>query len=366
MLLAACGLFSASAWRLAGVDGLPGVPTKPVTRADVGVLLSRPAEGAAFRQLADDADARGRQLPAHRLYAIAVRRNPRDVPAQLRMVDVELARQDAQSAMRHLDAALRVDPDRSEPRLLEFLRSLADPAILRALASRLATDPPWRADLPRLLSDIDPVSAQALLSALSVRPLPPAELALRASLLESLGDPRQARAAWSAGLPAAARPFDGPIFDGGFEYGAGPEPYGWRLPTSPETLIGLETSHVAQGHSALSVLLQGRAVAMPDVSQRLALSPGNYVLVLQADSSLAGSGLGFAWTVSCDDPVSELGQIDLPRHTRGWQRFSTAFVVPPQCPRQSLRLVQPGHTVSERSLAGRLGVDAMQILPVRR
>jgi tetratricopeptide (TPR) repeat protein len=327
------------------------------------ILRARPADGAAFRALAGEARARGDAARAQRLYAIAVRRNPRDLEARLALADAALARRDLPSAMRHLDAALRVAPDAAEPRMQAVLDTLPDPAVRAALAARLAADPPWRDRLPTWLWHADPAAALALLDALAVRPLPAEELAQRMSLLESLGRARDARAAWSAALPAATRRLDGPLFDGGFESGEGPPPYGWRLPSAPEALVGLETAHVAQGHSALSVLVHGRAVILPDVAQRLVLAPGHYRLLLQADSALAGDGRGFAWVLACNAPELELARVVLPRQTRGWRPFAADFTVPAPCPTQTLRLVHEGRNLAERAVSGRLGVDAMQILP---
>jgi tetratricopeptide (TPR) repeat protein len=377
LIFAACAAFAAAAFLLARVDHapvarpLPGttVPTAPDAipdaRAAADRLRTRPADGAAFRVLGDDARARGDRQRAQRLYAIAVRRNPRDARARLQLVDAALARDDAAAALRDLDAAMRVAPGVAEPVLRRLLDALGQPAFRAALAARLATDPPWRERLPALLQTVDPVATQALLAELAARPLPPAELALRMALLEAQGHAQEARAAWSAALPNQLRRYDGRLFDGGFETAEGPAPYGWKLPSAPEALVGLDTTHVAQGRSALAVLVQGRAVVLPDVSQRLVLAPGRYLLVLRADSALTGAGRSFAWVLSCNAPEVELARVALPRQTRGWQRFSTAFAVPSPCATQTLRLVHEGRNLSERTVSGRLGVDAMQLLPVR-
>ena len=363
LIAVACGSFAAASFLLArsdhDEDSQAGASPTPAAL----ILRARPADGAAFRELADDASRHGDRARALRLLEIAVRRDPRDAKSQLQLVDAALGRRNAESALRHLDAALRVAPDAAEPALHLLLAATGDRAIRAALVTQLRADPPWRQRIPRLLGSVEPAAAQSLLSALSTRPLLPAELALQVSLLESLGRATEARAAWSAGLPAKARALDGLLFDGGFDYGEGPEPYGWRFPSAPEVLVGLEAAPGAQGGSALSVLLQGRAVVLPDVSQRLVLAPGPYALVLQADSALAGSGRGFAWVISCIAPSIELARLALPTQTRGWQRFATSFAVPPQCPVQTLRLVHEGRNLAERSLTGRLGVDAMQILP---
>jgi hypothetical protein len=368
LIVLACGAFAAASLWLARVDGgVAGAPPSPFAGDapdPAAILRARPADATAFRLLADAADAGGDARRAQRLYAIAARRNPRDVQVQLHLADAALARHDARAVLRHLDAAMRVAPDAAEPALREVLRDgLDDPATRAALVAQLTSNPPWRERLPGLLAKGDPRAALALLAALAARPLPPPELALQVSLLETLGRPADSRAAWRAALPAKARPLDGLLFDGGFEYGEGPEPYGWRLPSTPEALVGLESTHVAEGHGALSVLLQGRAVLLGDVSQRLVLAPGRYALALQADSALTGSGRGFAWVLACNSTQAELARIVLPRQTRGWQRFEAAFAVGADCPTQTLRLVHEGRNLAERAVSGRLGVDAMRIVP---
>jgi hypothetical protein len=339
-----------------GIAGLGPVP------APGAILRDRPMAGSPFRLLGADADQRGDAVRAARFYAIAARRDPRDVAARRWLFEHALANGDLARAVDHLDAVLRIAPDSGQPLLERLLRRLPEPRVRQALVRRLLLDPPWRPMLPDLLAAHgEAASTEALLAALAVAPLRPPELALRVSGLEAMGQPGAARAAWSAGLDARARAVDGRIFDAGFELGEGPEPYGWRLPSSAEVLVGLDDTHAAQGRSSLALVLTGRSVQFPGVSQELTLAAGSYRLQMQADVALLGSGRPFAWTIACRDGQAEFGRVALPLRTDGWQTLAWEFVVPPGCPLQTLRLVHEGRNLAERLLTGRLAIDALAL-----
>lgn len=370
----------AAMWQLARVDaGLgpalgpdrlvaqyqpsPGDATS-AKRAAIAVLRDRPMEGAAFRWLGAAADAQGDDVRANGFYATALRLDPRDIGARAWLLRRCLARGDMARAANHLDALMRTSPEAGRPQLQAVIAGTGDNRLRAALVGVLAQDPPWRDLFPgALAADRDPVRAEALLAALSSRGLRPAELSLRASLLQTTGRPAQARAAWSAGLSGVQKPFDGSIFDAGFELGPGPEPYGWRYVSSPEVLVGLDPSHAAQGRSSLLLVLPGRAVQFSGVSQQLTLPPGRYVLQVQADIALEGSGRPFAWLLACgnDEGDQRLGHLALPKRTSGWQLFSLAFEVQSSCPTQSLKLVHEGRNLAERTLSGQIAIDAMRL-----
>lgn len=369
---------SAAMWKLARIDagvGPAAGPDRIVARYDsragdaasarqaaFAVLHDRPMEGAAFRWLAAAADAAGDDARASALYAAALRLKPRDIGARAWLLERCLDRGDMLQAADHLDALLRTSPDAGRPQLQMVMARTSDRQLRAALVGVLAEDPPWRDLLPSVLaSDSEPARAEALLGDLSSRGLRTAELSLRASLLQSMGRPGQARATWSRGLSREQKQFDGRIFDAGFELGPGPEPYGWRFETSPEVLVGLDASHAAQGRSSLLLILPDRAVQFSGVSQQLTLPPGRYVLQVQADIALVGSGRPFAWLLTCGNGEQRLAHLALPKRTAGWQLFSLAFEVEGGCPTQTLKLVHEGRNLAERTLSGQIAIDAMTL-----
>lgn len=348
---------------IAQYESLP-VGTASAKHAAVAVLRDRPMEGAAFRWLGAAADAEGDGQRAAGFYAAALRNDPRDIKARAWLLARCLDRGEMVQAVDHLDALMRTSPDAGQAQLQAVMARTGDRRLRTALVGVLAQDPPWRDLFPgALAADDEPARAEALLAALSSRGLRPAEVSLRASLLQTTGRPAQARAAWSAGLSLAQKSFDGSIFDPGFELGPGPEPFGWRYSSSPEVLVGLDPSRAAQGRSSLLLVLPGRAVQFSGVSQQLALPPGRYVLQVQADIALEGSGRPFAWLLACGEAEgdSQLGHLALPRRTAGWQVFSLAFEVPASCPMQSLKLVHEGRNLAERTLSGQIAFDAMSL-----
>lgn len=361
---------SAATWRLARVDwdvDHQDRPKEDAAPADVmrsrELLSDRPLDGAAFRALGDMAASAGDDPAAAGFYLTAVRREPRDPLVRVKLIDLYLAGGDVTAAVHHLDALLRISPDVGDPLLRRVLGSIDKATLRNALASRLALDPPWRELLPGALaktSDLE--SAEELLALLSTRSsLRPPEMALRASLLEKLDRPMDARYVWGAALPTELQPLDGLIFDGGFEFGEGPEPYGWRLRSPVGAAVGLDTSRRAQGRSSLVLLFDGRVVDFSGVSQDIVLKQGEYRLKLLADLALTGSNRSFAWTVACRGTSVQIARLELPAHTQGWKSFSALFEVPPACPTQRLALVHEGRNITERRLSGRMAFDAIDL-----
>lgn len=366
---------STATWRLARVDwgldhhdrlGDEGAP--PNVSRSREFLGDRPLDAAAFRALGDISATAGDKEVAVGFYLTAARREPRDPLVRVKLINHYLAAGDVDAAVHHLDALLRISPGAGAPVLRRVLGSIDNAALRHALASRLALEPPWRELLPSVLTTTaDPASAEQLLALLSKSsPLRPPEVALRASLLEQMGLAKDARFVWGTALPTELQPLDGLVFDGGFEFGEGPEPYGWRLRSPVGAAVGLDTSHRAQGRSSLLLLFDGRAVEFSGVSQDIVLTPGRYRLTLLADLALTGSNRPFAWTVVCRTTNVQAARLELPYRTPGWKRFSALFDVPPSCPTQRLSLVHEGRNFAERRLSGRMAFDAIDLQEQRR
>lgn len=327
------------------------------------VLVERPLDGAPFLALGDAEADFGNPSAAEAFYRIAARREPRNALVRVKLVNFYTAGGDAASAAQHLDALLRISPDTGAPLLRRMLSSIDEEASRTALASRLATDPPWRDTVPAALATAaSPAAAEAFLAALGeLAPMRPAEVALRATLLEQAGRASDARAFWRGALPPELRKLDGLVFDGGFEHGEGPEPYGWRLVSPIGAAVGRDTSLHARGDSALALLFDGRVVDFSGVSQDIVLKPGLYELHVLADVQLDAADRPFAWSIACRGSNAQVARLPLPARTNGWQPFSTRFEVPPACPTQQLALVHEGRNLTERRLAGRMAFDALRI-----
>jgi hypothetical protein len=323
------------------------------------MLAARPIDGRAFRVLAH---APGSDAGA--LLAIAVRRAPRDRIARAESADRAFAAGDIDGAMAQVDALLRVAPRLGVPMLQHLLPLSADARVRAALLARLADDPPWRGALPRALAagEADPALALALLDALAAsKPLPERERAVQVALLRRSGWAGQARAAWLAALPAAARdPQSRWLYDGGFEHefdaGGG---YGWRVARVPGADPGFDAGAPLQGRRSLAVDFAGRAISGFRLAQWLALPPGDYRLQAALDDA-TDSERPFRWRLACSGGPTLL-ELDSTPGRRGWQRLAAGFAVPAGCPGQELWLEQAGRSLEERRFEGRLRLDAVAI-----
>jgi len=366
---------TAATWQLARVDWdldhqeRHGQDAGPSDLMRLRQLLGdRPLDGGAFRALGDMWATSGDEAVAAGFYRTAARREPRDPRVRVKLINFYLARGDASAAVHDLDALLRISPDIGNPLLRRVLGSHNDATLRNALANRLALDPPWRELLPiALAATPDRASAEELLAVLSTRsPLRPSEVALRVSLLEQMDRPSDARNVWGYALSSELQPLNGLVFDGGFEFGEGPEPYGWQLRSPVGAAVGLDTSRPAQGNSSLALLFEGRVVDFSGVFQDIVLEPGLYRLDVLAEVALVESNRPFAWTVACRGTGRRIARLDLPARTHEWKSFTTLFEVPPSCPTQRLALVHEGRSFSERRLSGRMAFDAIEIHELQR
>jgi hypothetical protein len=367
---AALVLGGAAAWQVAHADRASAgeVAAAGVGRAvpDTWRALVRPLDAGTFRALGQRAAAAGDNGRAWRFYRIAARRDPRDPEVRVALVDLARLRGDAVTAAWHLDALLRIAPALGASVLVGVLDDARDVAMRAAIVGRLASNPPWRDLLPGALSDVrSPASAEALLAALGRRSsLRPPEAAMRAQLLEQMGRPTEARRAWSGDLPPALKSLDGLLFDGGFESGEGPPPYGWRLRLDGAAVADLETGDSPEGRRVLELGFDGGVLDGDTITQHVALPAGTYLWEVEANLALRPGPRGFAWALACRPGGLALARMALPANTRGWERFEVKVTVPATCPAQRVELVHDGRSAAERRPSGRAAFDAMRLHPV--
>jgi tetratricopeptide (TPR) repeat protein len=356
----------AAAWQVARADWTP-IPDSGASVASPGKWQdgwqARPLDAAPFHALGQRSAAAGDNAQAWRFYQIAARRDPRDPGVHVDLFDLARVRGDADTAARHLDALLRIAPDVGTPVLIRALGDARELALRAAVVERLAANPPWRERLPAALADVTSMaSAEALLAELGRRsPLRPPEVALRAQLLERMGRPVDARRTWAEALPPNVKSLDGLLFDGGFEAGEGPPPFGWRLHLDGAAAVGLATGHAAEGRQYLALEFDGAILDGETVTQATALPPGIYRWELEADSALSSATRGFAWLMACRPGGLALARMPVPATTRGWEHLAVEVTVPAACPSQLVELVHEGRSASERRPIGEARFDAMHL-----
>ena len=336
----------------------------PAHRIDIAreVLATRPIDGRAYRAIA--VAQAGNAPPSRTLLDIANARWPRDLITRAHLTDRALAEGDVETGLSNLDAMLRIAPG-TRPELLPLLMPhLADARVRDALVDRLAANPPWKtAFFAALRSSAAPAAeADALLVALDARqPLDEDGVRTRIVLLDRAGRHAQARAAWRALLPEAARVENAAVFDGGFEFPDIRGGYGWHFDALPDVSIDHDTHAPHAGASSLSIDFGGRPQAFAGLSQSLALAPGRYRFSAWVRDEVERER-PFEWRIVCRNGT-KLARIPFERSEGGadWHRIDAEFDVPEQCPGQTLVLAHAARFLAERHLRGRLMIDDVGI-----
>ena len=357
----------ASGDTIQSADGSNTQPTDVATTASraKAILDTRPIDGRAYRVLAQIADAQGDTARADALYAIAVRRAPRDRPTRAALADRAIVAGDYDAALAQLDALFRVAPSVRDPLLRRLVPALDDTRLLTALVARLATDPPWRGALRPVLLDkaTPPQTGLTVLTALAKHTaLTPQETDTRITLLQRSGNDAQARTLWRATLPAAEDAGNALLSDGSFEHPDLEGAYAWQQHPPAGVAMAQDDIAPAEGSHALAIDFSGRAVTAPGLSQALALPPGHYDFAFAADNR-TDARRPFAWRLSCNAGGANLLSLSLPdASTQGWQHIEGSFEIPiTACSGQTLRLDFLGRSLAERQLSGTLRVDAVGI-----
>jgi len=330
------------------------------------LLATSPADGRGYRILAQTADARGDRERAATLYAITVRRAPRDAQARAWLAQQALAAGDYKGALDHVDRVLRMSPG-SGSRLFPVLTQLAaDPAFADALAEVLGTHPPWRDGILTALHSVDkkngPRAADQVLVALQRRK----DLDARSTeaWIEALiGQGRwgEAFARWAGPRIEAGRAlpllfngdFGSPPTGGGFD---------WRLPPVAGVLTSLEPLDRA---GMLRVQFLGRRVSGGSVaSHALILAPGVYRLEWRERMDGLRGVEGIAWRVTCAEQPNALAVAQAGTGSRPWRSQSLDFTVPSsKCGGQWLHLASVGSLDAGQVISGDLWFAGMKVIP---
>jgi len=156
----------------------------------------------------------------------------------------------------------------------------------------------------------------------------------------------QAYQVWINALPSAQRQRIGYVFNGDFESPLSNLGFDWTTP--PQDGVGVETLPVQGmgGRRALRVELVDKRWGGPPVQQMLMLVPGRYRLEGRGRAEGLDTWLGVQWALYCQphglpqasDPPRQLARSGRFLGTSAWEPIQAEFVVPGNCPVQTLRL----------------------------
>ena len=327
------------------------------------LLVSSPADGRGYRLLAQVAESRGQQDRAASLYAIAVKRAPRDLQARAWLAQNALLAGDYGSALEHIDRVLRMSPG-SHARLFPVLIQLAgDSGFADALAKAMGSHPQWREGLLAALlepSKGNPQGADLVLAGLQRRnDLDAASSQAWVEALMRHGRWGSAFARWAQPHVKSGRALP-LLFNGDFASAPEGQGFDWRLPSTAGVLALVEPNGAA---GMLHLRFLGRRVAGGSiVSHALMLPPGTYRLTWRERMDAVRTSAGLAWRVSCDGQALPLGEAEPSTGTRPWRDQALVFTVPASdCVGQWLHLTAVGDAGAGQIISGSIWYSAMEM-----
>ena len=343
-----------------GSDGADALRKAGLDSDQVRAALARtPLDGRLQRVLAELAgigSADGQHYLQH-----ALRLRPTDLRTRAWLADSARAAGDLTGAAQHVDAILRLAPQRAPqlfPLLHEWLRSDAGRT---AVAGVLAAAPPWRRGFlqsaPPQREDLPGLARLLLALRGGAEPVTPADGAVVVDRLLAVGDYPRAWLLWLALQPTAER--SGPLLrNGDFERPPGGG-FDWTLRRGNGAGATVAAAP-GRDSQALRVRPDGRPLNDGAVaSQIVLLAPGAYRLEGLAYSDGAQALPESEWTVGCLAPRAQRLGAAAVRPGVSWNRFALDFRVPERdCTAQRLQLTL---RAGGRDAGAELWFDALRL-----
>lgn len=328
------------------------------------LLRTEPLQGPAFVMLARAAQAEGDDAAAHKLFAIALRRAPRDQYTRAWTIGAQLRVGNYDDALRNTSVLLRIAPPRQEV-LIPVLAQLTEkPAFASALAHTLAEQPQWRwAMLGYLLSHASHNAVDAVFSRLQdLGSLSDGEAAQWFDRLTAAGLWGEAYSRWASGLHLPRGTPLPSIYDGGFETKPSGIGFDWRTGGAPGVIIERVQVDGATGSYAAQVSFFGRRVTDTHFAQTLLLAAGPHVLRFRARARRLTSDKGLEWAIGCEGIEEPIASSPRLRGDFAWRPIELTFTVPEHgCPAQRLWLRNPGAAGAAKIVSGTLWFDDFRI-----
>ncbi len=329
-------------------------------------LRANPLDARALAVLGMIAEREGDQARAANLMGLSGARTWRDMTTQAWLLKDEIQNGDFEHALLHVDAILRINPrflDQTIPVLAAFT---IDQQTFNALASFLATNPPWRAQvLGRLSTQLsDPGRLGQLYAALKDSQHPPDATELRPYLDRLIKDGKYAEAyqSWRETLPPEQRTKQSLLYNGDFAFPIDALPFNWLLQPVQGVNIQIVASPGKENGRALQFQFPGTRASFV-VGQLMLLPPGEYRFTGSVRAQDLRTQRGLEWQISCAEaPNNVIARTELVAHTTPWASFAVGFVVPAQdCRSQWLKLDIASRTASERQIEGQVWYENLWI-----
>ena len=330
-------------------------------------LRANPLDARALTLLGLIAERLGDEASADKLMRLAGARTWRDMGTQAWLLKHEIQAGDFEQAILHVDALLRTNPPFLEQTIPVLAAFTLDPRTFNVLASLLATNPPWRAEvLARLSAQLyDRGRLVQLYAALKDSPYPPQTMELKPYLDRLIKDGQYAEAyqSWRGTLSPQQRTSDFFLYNGDFAAPIDGLPFNWLLYPGQGVNIQIVASPGKDKGRAVQLQFSGARVAPFTVGQLMLLPPGDYRFTGEVRAEDLHTQRGLQWQVSCANPPSSvLARSDLVASATPWKRFSLGFTVPPgDCRSQWLKLEIAARIASERQIEGQVWYDNLQI-----
>ncbi len=208
-----------------------------------------------------------------------------------------------------------------------------EPALFLAMSSAVKADARW---LDRVVRQMPQLKVPVLTSMPLVNELveqdrlEPATGQFLIRQLKAEGHWLDAYGLW---LHLWKRPM-GLLFNGDFEQNFIPHGFDWEITDTNMHRAGAQVYQSGRGDrgQVLQVVFTGREIRQPMVRQHLLLTPGNYRLTGEFQSSELRSQNGLSWVLRCATGGKELGRsMAIRAQGRSWQKLDLPFTVTPDC-----------------------------------
>jgi hypothetical protein len=328
-------------------------------------LQSDPLNARGFAILGHLAEKGSDPKKAKEFMGAATRRSLLETPAVYYMMQSTYENRDFTSAISYADALMR-NRYASIASVMPILGQIAeDPTGAEALKKRLDVNPPWRkaffARLPERVTDVR--SPLQLLLSMKKSPSPPTPPELQPYLQFLINHKfyQLAYYTWLQFLPPEQLYSISYLYNADFEWPPTGLPFDWTFSEGPGFTIQIERPD-PQAEHALVVKFTGGRIGEFGIKQLLMLAPGKYQFRGKYTGDVS-SERGLLWRVTCYDskatPLVESPPVN--GSSSDWSALEVSFVVPDDCPAQSIELTLGARSISERFASGSISFADLNI-----